>query len=536
MQKVRLFLFILIGLVIIQACVKTADFNFSKLTKPVYDGAWAAPLVSSNITLKDILKNQNGLIQPDAQGNLMITYSFNNLFSQMAEDVMKIPNQHLTQSTNFSTPTLGTGTSYNYSFTPDIPLNGANATQQLDSIYVKTGSLRIQINTNFNKTTPLNLKITSLIHRATRQLVAIPQMTLTPSAPGGYVDIDISDCILILKPIGSTKNNMHFDLGMTLQGNTNPTLSNYSLNLDTQISNLKFSTLYGKLGNFTMNLSNSLDIGIFNKSIGGAFQFAPGAIDLKLKIDNSFGMPAQLNIKRLTSHSDVATPHDIAINLFGPNNPNIINLNVPTLLGETKTTTVSTTNSNIQEAFSTSPDKIYFNADATTNPLNNGSLNFVSDQSKINVNMDVLMKLYGGITNFTIQDTLNFNYKNLDQLENMTFRLNTTNGFPLAVKLQLYFTDDSYQVLDTMFPEPLDYLIKPATVGPSPDYKVTSPTEYQFPDVIYNSTRIEKIKTAQKIILKATMNTTNNSFVKIYETNYIDIQLSLKTKMKIQSN
>jgi hypothetical protein len=533
MKKIRLLLFLLIGLVIIQACVKTADFNFSKLTKPVYDGEWAAPLISSNITLKDILKNQNGLIQSDAQGNLIVTYSLKNLFSQTAEETIRIPNQHLIQSTNFLTPALGTGATYNYSFTPDIPLTGATVNQQLDSIYVKSGSLRIQISTNFNKTTALNLKITSLIHRTTRQLVTIPQMTLTPSAPGNFVDIDISDCILIMKTINNTKNNIHFDLGMTLQGNTNPTLSNYTLNLDTQFTNLKFSALYGKLGNFTMNLSNSLDIGIFNNSIGGAFQFAPGAINLKLNIDNSFGMPVQLNVKNFTSHSDAATPHDIAINLFGPTIPNIINLDVPTVFGENKTTTVLTTNSNIQDALNTSPDKIYFNADATTNPLNNGSLNFVSDQSKINVNMDVLMKLYGSITNFAIQDTLIFNYKNLDQLENMTFRVNTTNGFPLAVKLQLYFTDDSYRILDTMFPEPLDYIIKPASIGSSPDYKVTSPTEYQFPDIIYDQTRIGKIKTAQKIILKASMNTINNSIVKIYETNYIDIKLSLKTKLKV---
>ncbi|NWJ49652.1 MAG: hypothetical protein HXX14_02200, partial [Bacteroidetes bacterium] len=428
------------------------------------------------------------------------------------------------------------GVNYTYLFTPDIPLAGASATQQLDSVYVKSGSLRVQINSNFNKTTSLNLKIPSLIRRTTRQLVTIPQMTLTPTTSGNFVDIDISDCILILKPIGNTKNNLHFDLGMTLQGNTNPTLSNYSLNLDTQILNLKFTALYGKLGNFTMNLNNSLDIGIFNKSIGGAFQFGSGAVGLKLNIDNSFGMPVQLNIKNLTSHSDAATPQDIAINLFGSNNPNIINLEVPTIFGGNKTTTISTTNSNIQEALSTSPNRIYFNADASINPLNNGNLNFVSDQSKINVNMDVQMKLYGGITNFAIQDTLNFNYKNIDQLENMTFRLNTTNGFPLAVKLQLYFIDDYYRVLDTMFPEPLDYIIKPAVIGPSPDYKVTSPTEYQFPDIVYNSTRIENIKTARKIILKATMNTINNSFVKIYDTNYINIQLSLKTKMKIQSN
>ncbi len=536
MKKNRSFLFILLVTSMLQSCIKTADFNFNKLAKPVYDGEFAAPLVSSHITLKDILKNQNGIIQPDADGILVVTYSIKGLFSQTADQVMMIPDQHLIQNTSFSTPVLGTGVNYSFAFTPDIQFTGANATQQLDSVYVKSGSIRIQLNTNFNKTTSVNLRITSLIRKSTRQVVTIPQMTLTASAPGKYVDVDISDCILILKTIGRTNNNMHFDLQLTLQGDANSTLPNYSLNLDAKISNLKFSALYGKLGNFTMNLNKSLDIGMFKNNIGGAFQFAPGAISLKFNIDNSFGLPVQLNIKNFTAHSDVNTPHDVAISLFGSTNPNSINVDAPSVFGQIKTTLVAPSNTNISDAFAISPDKINFVADAITNPMNNNSLNFVSDQSKINVNMDVMMKLFGGISNFAIQDTLDFNLKNIDQLETITFRVNTTNGFPIGVKLQAYFTDEFYHVLDTMFSEPLEDLIKPAAVSPSPYYKVTAPIEYQFPDVVYNSARVEKIKSAKKLILKASLSTANNSVVKIYETNYIDFKLSLKTKTKIQSN
>jgi hypothetical protein len=102
--------------------------------------------------------------------------------------------------------------------------------------------------------------------------------------------------------------------------------------------------------------------------------------------------------------------------------------------------------------------------------------------------------------------------------------------------LQAYFTDQNYNVLDAMFTEPLPDILKPAAVSGAPDYKTTTPTTYQFPDIVYDQTRLTKIKNAKKIILKVILNTTSGGQVKIYDSYYFDSKIAIRAKAKLQSN
>jgi hypothetical protein len=511
------------------------------MTSPVYTGEWAVPLVTSHITLRDILTNQNNALQTDAQGLVSFVYSIKNLATQTADQLMKIPDQNLAvQYFSFQTTNppidLSTGKQYSTSFSADVPLTLANSTQKLDSIYVKTGTIRIPINTNFNKPATITILAPNIINKTNRLKIVIPPINITQIAPNSFVTVDLSNCILIMKTVCGVPNTIHFDLNMTVQGNTNSSLSNYTLNMPIGITNLQFASMYGNLGQFTSNLSQNVDISVFKTNLGGGFQFAPGAISLNVNIDNSFGIPVRFTATTFNAHSDSNTPHDVPINLFASPTPNVIDAAAPTLFGQTKTTTTVSTNPNISDAFNNSPNKISLVATALTNPLVPGTLNFVSDKSAINMNMDIIMKFFASINNFTFQDTLNFDLNNIDQLESMALRISTTNGFPLGAKLQAYFTDQNYNVLDAMFTEPLSDLLKPAMLSGAPDYKTTTPTTFQFPDVVYDQTRITKIVKAKKVILKVILNTTNNGLVKIYDSYYFDSKIAIRAKAKLQSN
>jgi len=541
MKKVRLLLFSILGVFILQSCIKSSEYDFSKMTNPVYTGEWAVPLVTSHITLRDILTNQNSSLQTDAQGLVSFVYSIKNLASQSADQLMKIPDQSLPiQYFSFQTTNppidLSTGKQYSTSFSADVPLSLANTTQKLDSIYIKSGTIRIPINTNFNKPATITIQTPNIISKSTRLKVTIPTINITQIAPNSYATVDLSNCILILKAVNGVPNTIHFDLNMTMQGNTNPSLSSYTLNMPSGITSLQFASMYGNLGQFNMNLSQNVDVSIFKTNMGGGFQFAPGAISMNVNIDNSFGIPVQFNATTFNAHSDINTPHDVPISLFTSPTPNIIDVAASTILGQTKTTTVASTNPNISDAFNISPNKIFLVANALTNPQGAGSLNFVSDKSAINLNMDMTLKFFASINNFIFQDTLNFDLNNIDQLQSLSLRIFTTNGFPLGVKLQAYFTDQNYNVLDAMFTEPLPDILKPAAVSGAPDYKTTTPTTYQFPDIVYDQTRLTKIKNAKKIILKVILNTTSGGQVKIYDSYYFDSKIAIRAKAKLQSN
>lgn len=542
MKKARLLFISIIGVTILQSCMKSSDFNFNKMTNPVYNGEWAVPLVNSHITLKDILKNQDSTMQTNQQGLVTLVYNIKNMTSQTADQLMKIPDQSLPVK-NFSFPTsvsgipiidLSTGKSFPISFATDVPLTLANSTQKLESIYIKSGTIKIPINSNFNKTTVLTIHAPNIIKKSTGVEIDILPITITPSATNAFVTIDISGCTLLLKTVNGISNTIHFDISMIMQGNSNPTLQNYSFGMGIEITNLLFGNMYGDLGRFTMNLSQTVDFSVFKTNLGTGFQFGPDAIKLNINADNSFGLPIQLNATTFTAHSDIPTPHDVPIKLFGPTAENIINIEAPTVFGQTRRTTVSSTNPNLSDAFNISPNKIILVADALTNPGNSSNLNFASDKSAIKVNMDIMLKLFASINNFAFQDTLSFDLKNADQLESASFRINTTNGFPLGVRMQVFFTDANYTILDAIFTDPIPEMLKPGIASGAPDYKTVTPSTYQFPDIAYDQVRLNKIKNAKKIILKAILNTPNNGLVKIYDSYYINTKIAIRTKLKYQ--
>ena len=540
-MKVRLLLFLFFGILIIQSCIKPSDFDFSKMTKPIYTGEWAVPLVTSHITLRDILTNQNSALQTDAQGLVSFVYSIKNLTSQTADQLMKIPDQNLpVQYFSFQTTNppidLSTGKQYSTSYSVDVPLTLANATQKGDSIYVKAGTLKIPINSNFNKPATITIQASNILNKTTRAKLSVPVINLTPTTPNSFVTVDLTNYIIILKTVNGVANTIHFDLNMIMQGNASTTLSTYTFNMPINITNLQFASMYGNLGQFNMDMSQTVDFSTFKSNLGSGFQFSPGAITLNINADNSFGVPVRYTATTFNAHSDANTPHDVPINLFVAPATNTFDIAASTSLGTTKTTTITSTNPNITDAFNISPNKLVMVANAQTNPGGAGVLNFVSDKSAMNLNMNVNMNFFASINNFSFQDTLNFDLKNIDQLESLSIRINTTNGFPLGVKLQAYFTDQNYIVLDAMFTDPLPDVLKPAAVSGAPDYKTTSPTSYQFPDVIYDQTRITKIKNAKNIILKLVLNTPNNGPVKIYNTYYFDSKIAIRAKAKLQSS
>lgn len=537
MKQVRLLLISILGVAIIQSCIKSSDFNFNKMASPVYNGEWAIPLITSHITLRDVLKSQDSTMRID-QGLVSFVYNVKNLTSMTADQLMKIPDQSL-QVQNLTFPTtisgipiidLSLGHDYPMSLSTDVPLKLANTTQVLESIYIKSGTIEIPVNTNFNKNTVINVYAPQIIRKSTGVQIVIPPIFITPAAPVTSVTIDISDCTLFLKTVDGIPNTIHFDCDLNMVGNnTYPTLPTYTFIMGLKFANLLFRNMYGNLGNFTMNLSKTVDFSVFKTNLGSGFHFGQGAINLNLNVDNSFGIPIQLETTTLTAHSNINTPHDVTINLFEPTT-----IEAPTVFGATKRTTVPSTSPNISDAFNISPNKITLVVNANTNPGSLTNSNFVSDKSIINANMDITLQLFASISNYSFQDTLSFDLKNADQLESASFRISTTNGFPLGVRIQVLFKDENYNQLEAMFIEPFPEMLKPAIVSGAPDYKTITPTDYQFPDIIYNHERLLKIKNAKKVIIKAILNTPDNGLVKIYDSYYFDTKIAIRTKAKIQ--
>ncbi|HET8963699.1 MAG TPA: hypothetical protein VFM99_07370, partial [Chitinophagales bacterium] len=96
---------------------------------------------------------------------------------------------------------------------------------------------------------------------------------------------------------------------------------------------------------------------------------------------------------------------------------------------------------------------------------------------------------------------------------------------------QVYFTDSSYKYLDSIV-NPYQLILKSGIVNPSTG-KVVSPTDKIY-DVTLTPARVNNLKTAKYLLVKATATTTSggNTNVKIYSNYKIDMKLGIQARIK----
>jgi hypothetical protein len=112
--------------------------------------------------------------------------------------------------------------------------------------------------------------------------------------------------------------------------------------------------------------------------------------------------------------------------------------------------------------------------------------------------------------------------------------LEADNGIPLETDLQVYFTDETYTVIETMFTEN-KILLEPAPIGP--DDKVTGKTSVTR-NIEFSDDKLENLKSVKYAIISALVNTAQleqNRYVKIMSDHSIDFRLKLKADLTINS-
>lgn len=299
-----------------------------------------------------------------------------------------------------------------------------------------------------------------------------------------------------------------------------------------------FDRMFGYFGAYSISLSDSVMIDIFKKTIGGGVDLGPGSVQLFIDINNSFGMPVTFVSDSLYVYSPVNAPYYVDVELFGSGIPNIFAIQSPDLgqIGTSVETNLDFNNSNMWEAFNIAPELFYFQFSGLTNPDGNPAVeNFVLDESIMSMDVSVEMQLFTAISEYLIEDTLSFSFDSFDEVETLLFRVNATNGFPLTARLQLYFTDDNYQVIDSLITSEDDKIIDGAPVSGPPDYKVTGP-KYKMTDMDITGSRLDHLVAAKYMILRAGLSTTNEQLVRIYNDYSLQIKIGTIAGISISGN
>lgn len=531
-----------------------------KLAKVNYSPKLAVPLIKSSMTINDLLtkENNNGNIQIGADKLLTIVYR-GRLLSLKAEDFIAFPGQ----SYSFSTPLLSASdlTAFNalpVNSTYTVPVSSqtltfnTNGTASIDSMVFKTPTvLDISIRSQFRHNTTVKIDIpyakkNGVPFSQTSNLVYTGTVPVTSTR-----SIDLNGYVFDMTKGGTTQNKFDVNISVVLTKSSNVLLLSDNVNLDLGFSNPKFQKLFGYIQQPLLSPGiDTVGLSIFENSPpgGGIFTILNPAV--RIYLTNSYGVPIDATFIKLEGYNPGFSPYNISVANEPKLNPWHFPYPTVAQLGSSVKDSVILTNANtggssavpgsIGYVLNNKPKNIIYQVSAQANP--NGvpvppNTNFTLDTSRLTIDFQIDLPLHGTAKNFSIADTsdFSFNQNDISSIESLLFRLNVTNGFPIDMGMQVYFTDSispaqPYHVLDSLI-SPYQVLVPAA--GVDGNGKVNS-TSSKTTDITFNQTRINTIKTTTNVIIKGQFSTTNGGTtnVKIYSDYKFDIRLGAMVKIK----
>ncbi|MEP7170639.1 MAG: hypothetical protein ABI855_14810 [Bacteroidota bacterium] len=525
--------FTLILALIFHGCVKD-DLDFKKIERSNYSPELAVPLAYSSLTILDLMKNESdsGILMIDENKFCTLIYTGQAL-QMKAADMISVPDQDFDQqiSMNDSMATLVNqvgNITFGYSQNIDFSMIQG---MLMDSIFFKGGNMK----TNFRSGIPADITITITIPSLT--LNGIPfsesfQLNYTNSLPvTSVISSPIENYKLDLTNGGITHNQLkvNYTVNVATTGTTVQVNDDVSIGLN--FNNIKYSKLFGYFGQQTLlSPKDTINITLFHSQIGaGSFKIAQP--EIKVDFVNSFGFPVRARIINMTGMNGNLTNFVVANGIPDPlpiNSPNI------NQVGQVMngTFTMNTSNSNVLALMANQPKYIISQTENQINPYGNTGENFVMDTSKLTVNMEVKLPLYGTANNFILNDTVNFSVNNLANIQSLMIRTSLENGFPIDTKFQVYFIDENYTMLDSLVYA--DRLLMPsASIDPVSGKVIIS--TIKSTDHTLDRVRILKIMTAKKLILQASLTSSNNgnTNVKIYADYKFNVNLGAIAKVNL---
>ncbi len=527
----------LIVSLLLYSCVKEGDFEFDKLASNTYDPTLAIPFISTRLSLKDILKDTSGIIQTNTDNSLKLVYDADDIHTIEAKELLIIPNQQLqTDNNNLNFPPIPIGDTLTLPSIPIVfPFDMPKPGQIIDSVYVKAAILKLNIKTDLNHSGNIVLTSPNIKLSNGQAFKVIIPLDYSSSIINVDREIDLSGCVIKFNNTPGHTNELLFNYVQSIYGDINANNAPYFLHFQTNLNDFTFNKFFGYIGFYELDIQESIVIQQDHiQDLFDVINFSK--VGLSANFKNSFGMPVEIQIDTILA---VTPTGNVLVTNFPNQNP--FDLNYPSLsqIGQSLNTIIPyQENASLAVVINKSPTEIIFKLKVKLNPDNNASIpNFMLENSKIDIGLHLELPLVGRMNGFVLQDTLGFALaEKLENAEEVTFRINATNAFPLDVNVQVYFADSLYQIIDSIIPNS-DNIILSGLVDAT-THIVTVPTP-KLTEVVISKERVRKIERmkASNLIIRGKLSSFNNGNqdVKITSKDYLDVKLSMKIKLNVNT-
>lgn len=504
------------------ACKKT-DFQNADLGD--HSAEFAFPLFTTDLILQDLLaqvlndslSNDTLVINPD--GTMTLFYT-GDVAEKKATDVFSFFKPGII-------PLVDSVTVQTLPFPEGVTLQKAS---------LNAGNLGFILTNQFNETLTGRFEVPQLTKNG--QVLTFPfsiPPTMGPSWTSGPIDLNGYT-------LSGNSNNLTFIYYAYLPDGTRvkllPNTSSGLSNVYVTFLNVKFSYFEGNFGYAAYPLTrDTIEIDINQTNLDGNVKVKNPKITMR--IANSWGFPTRGIIRYLSFIGQNGEEYKLESTAFFQDT--IIDFAYPLLseVGQTKYTDVylDETNSNIAQIFNSQPTRLVYDLGGISNALQTPNLiGFLTDSSKISLQIKVELDLEGSVKNFDSDQTLDLNfgeYSDFDttKIQDVEFKLVTENATPISALLQLYFLDTDSIRIDSLFANGAQPLLRSAPVGADGKATGSTRTENFIP---MSASRFDRIRQAKQAFLHTSFTTAEDGQVpvKLIATDKAIIKMGIKVRTR----
>lgn len=535
------------------------EYDFSKLDDEIEITVGVlSPIAYGSLSFEDIISefDSSSFITSDADGLLMITYQ-DSLISFLADDVLEIPSTNFLQyfiESDFTIlpgfPGWAVGSPLVLNESEDFPFSFSQG-EKLDSMILDQGTLDFSITSEFQHTGSIILHSENIV--SSDNVPFSDTITIDDPSGGfsGTLSKDLTGYTIYLNDsVGSDSMFLTMDFTVELINSGAGITAGEEIEINATIDNIDFEAIFGYIGEYELlSEPGEVDLGFFENTLDGYIRFEDPQINFN--ITNSFGVPAAVDISRFTgfksSTDSVAMEFDAGFSPFGYAYPTLEDYISGDIYKE-KTITIDKDNSNISDFLAFLPSRLEYNISAQSNPdlpgFNVDSSNFISDDSKIDVDFEFVLPLWFAADSFALEDTIDLDLADIEEdaefIERVTISLEVFNGLPLDIDFQLYFLDENYNPVDTLFPDKARPIISAGQIDPVTS-TVIAPGVKPPVNVEYTNADINKLSTVKFARIRAGLKTPSDSnddliAVKFLTDYKVDFNLSMGIDVRANSN
>ena len=552
MKKIILYF----GLILLVfSCIKK-EIELTNLQTESFDPSFAIPIGSLKLelgTVQDELTNSFLQINPTTGGMEFVVLD-QTLIDYAVSDIFTIPNQSFNTQVGipssavvgFNLAPMGTTADFKDSITSSFAFSNG---ELMDSLILEIGRLNLAVSSTFPHNAVITLTIPALKNNGV-SFTKTYNLNYGSTIPVTASSVESLDGFTMDLTNGGVSNNtLEFKYSVTMTKSSAVAITGseaISLTMGIEIDELELAR--GYFGNTAVNVSDSIEIGVFDASFSGDLSFASPRLEMSTY--NMTGIPLGVNFNSFTMPNNTINKVLTGPGLTGhPVVPAAVNI------GDTTETFHQIDNSNTSPQLylflQEKPNLIKYSAGLQLNP-GGVTQNFIGKDSRVWANARFVLPLDARVKGFVLEDTTNTSLEEIigigasdaNSIKKILIRIIADNALPIETKLQAYFTDSNNVLIDSLFDAGSQDLLRGATVNFSlpanhPDYgKVTSASR-SIVDISVTGKKYTKLieHKASKIVYKATTNTAGAmNHVKFTPDNYVKLKISAKVDINVVIN